>query len=506
MIKFIKIKENEFKYLYYIIPLITFSILHAYRPFYLGLIHDDWSIFVIPNQMTSKELLEYSISQFSDRPGIGLAYYTICFLWNGSIPILVFITSIFVAISAILLYLVLRKIEILLGNRSFSAEIATTAWIAFPWGLGYSVWNSGAVTLLCLILFLAHVLMTFSYVDSGKKWHLTASIAFLCSSFLTYEAFYLGFIPVSALLIILYKQNRKSIERILISLMSSTLIQISVIVLSLQSTPKEVGINILLLAGNFLYKLPIAILQPFGQLWPIIAVVLCIFLYYAAKATRNIENEKMQIYCLYFIACIFGIAVSTTPFSLAHYVIQGLGVFSRTTMAVNIWIAILVTVCLSLLKRHSSSALKGNIAIGSLIIVFIGTSTWHIQNWHRSWVRQQEILASFSAELLNRIPPGGLLVLDEPTRIGGVEVFDAPWDIMSAVYSKTEITGNLTNNKRPTIYPFYSDVPMIWDGEDTLEARPGMPVQATSVWMFSPTSGKLRQIEEAGKLSPSFLN
>ena len=99
------------------------------------------------------------------------------------------------------------------------------------------------------------------------------------------------------------------------------------------------------------------------------------------------------------------------------------------------------------------------------------------------------------------MPEGGVLVLDEPAYINGVEVFAAPWALSSAVYSNPAMAAYFEVKTKPRIVPLYDDVIVSWDGTDTLTLRPDMTVPAKSLWVFTPQKNLLRSVTSNGILS-----
>ncbi|MBL4786255.1 MAG: hypothetical protein JKY49_12590 [Cohaesibacteraceae bacterium] len=142
-------------------PPIVFGLLFFGRPFFLGFVHDDWSIFVVPHKLPWNEFVEFSFSSYQDRPVSRITLFLTNLAWNGSPQGLVMLASGIVALSAATLYLFLRQLEAATKQRTYAAEVGTTFWIVMPWGMGYSVWNSGSTTLFCMVLFLISAIFLF---------------------------------------------------------------------------------------------------------------------------------------------------------------------------------------------------------------------------------------------------------------------------------------------------------------------------------------------------------
>ena len=103
----IKKFTNLFLHYSFYIPIITFLALYVVRVFYLGQFHDDWDLFRAGNIKSFNDTL----LQFHDRPIIGLLFYGVNIFWNGSPVILSCLSSLLVAITAVLLFRFLKSIS-----------------------------------------------------------------------------------------------------------------------------------------------------------------------------------------------------------------------------------------------------------------------------------------------------------------------------------------------------------------------------------------------------------
>ena len=206
------------------------------------------------------------------------------------------------------------------------------------------------------------------------------------------------------------------------------------------------------------------------------------------------------------VATLFGVVIGTLPFSAAGYVIQGLGTSSRTTIGANIWICTAVALVLMAASKFELYLQRVGMISRALIVSLTAASAWQMTSWVHSWERQSKILSEFPYEFVRTMPEGGVLVLDEPPYINGVEVFAAPWALSSAVYSDPKMVGYVGAATRPRIVPLYDDVIVSWDGRETLTLRPNMTVPAKSVWVFTPQKNLLRRITSGGVLSAEKLS
>ena len=122
------------------IPILTFLIIHLFRPLNTGIYHDDWFHLYAPLLMSPLELDNLLIYEIGGRPLYALALFIIYKYWNGSITLLTIIMSNIVAITAISLYFFIKKLFDNENNNKKIALLCVSIWLSIPWGLGYSLW------------------------------------------------------------------------------------------------------------------------------------------------------------------------------------------------------------------------------------------------------------------------------------------------------------------------------------------------------------------------------
>jgi len=484
-----------------LIPFLVFLLLHAARPFLVGFFHDDWSIFVEPNLFSPQELLDYSIKSYSDRPILGLIFYIIASLWNGSPEIITLLSSAFVALSAIFLYVFLSRI-VRLSSRSNSAPaLITAAWIAIPWGFGYSLWPTGAMTLAGMIFFLGSSILLIDYMTQGTKYRLGLSLLALMISYLTYQANYLGFLGVIALTFALHPWTRSFYRRVSFALAGCLGVQILALIQVLLTTNKHTGLNPKLLLVNFIYSLPRSIHEALGEYVFLLLFIITALCFFSINEIRKHEPSKRRRLFFALVASFGGIIIGTLPFSLSGYGLQGIGIFSRTTVGTNLWLAVFLTVITLPLAEKRSAQKWMDFALISVLLILTTASIIRIQPWIQSWNRQKIILANFPLDSLKKMSPKDVVILNEPLEIMGITVFGAPWDITCAVYSRPEMRNLFSFKARPRIVPFYTDLPMVWNQETkSFAIRPGWETPADEVWIYTPAHNDLRKVTEGGTI------
>jgi hypothetical protein len=200
---------------------------------------------------------------------------------------------------------------------------------------------------------------------------------------------------------------------------------------------------------NILYHFPKAIITTFN----VFILIPLILVYYVIKENKEyIANDKNVI--IIFLISIF---ISMQVFTVAGYAISGIGVFSRTTMGINIWIVVFIgRIMLNIVNRTYEEDKINKLFNNVLIMIIILTTATIIQtlNWQKSWKRQNEILDNIPYIELLKLPNKSIVILNEPLDLNGITVFGASWDITSAIYSRTEMSEIRHYKSKPLFVPF----------------------------------------------------
>jgi len=486
------------------IPVIVFVSLFAPRIFVMGWYHDDWSLIVEPRYIGSVDYFDYVRTLYADRPLDGVPMALVHWLWDGRAATLNLVTSAFVAASGWSLYGYLRQLTSLAGDHTcIWPAMATAAWFAMPWALGYQLFATIALWLFSMVAFLIAAICWTGFMVHGGRHRLVFGSLAMLAAFLGYQAWYLGFFGIVGVALALAPPHDLLWRRARIVLLAGFAVQILAVTEALVTTQKTVGVNVFLTAANILVHLPRAFGSPFGPYWIVPLGLFAVMGAIAIRQTRFLPRETALRLALAFAASGAAMMIATLPFSAAGYAVTGLGVFSRTTMSVNLWCA----VSLAVLGMNAGAATPARwrmaAAFAMLIAAFATASAFRMGDWAASWRRQQEIVAAFPVSALEQMPADSVVAMDEPRSIGGVEVFAASWDISSAVYSRPDARTLFPQGKRPIIIPIYESAPMIWDGKETLTVLPGWIIPARALYLYTPATGTLIRQSQAVTLFSS---
>lgn len=461
-----------------------------------------------PSQLSTSDFRNFYLNTFKDRPLLGLILFGVSSLWAtnstwaGHPAFMVVLASSFVAMTALSFYIFLRRVEGIADVRGSAPALGVALWIAIPWGLGYSLWPVSSITTLTShFLFFGSSILFIDYMMKGGVWRAWGGVVALLASYLTYQSFYLAFVPLVVLLLSFKWHDGMVRRRAYYLLVLSSSVQLVCVLMALSVTGKSTAINMKLILANAGYFLPLAMAKSFGYFWFLPLILFLAFLVCGFSILKNLVKSERRMYAFALGSALLGVVVGTLPFSAAGYVIQGVGTGSRTTIGSNIWICTAVALVIMAASKSSLYSQRVGMISRALLVSLTAASVWQMTSWAHSWERQSKILSEFPYEFVRTMPEGGVLVLDEPPYINGVEVFAAPWALSSAVYSNPEMVKYFGPRTKPRIVPLFYDVIVSWDGKETLTLRPNMTVPAKSVWVFTPQKNLLRSITSGGVLS-----
>lgn len=485
------------------IPSLVYIAIYTFRVPYLGRFHDDWDLLNPENISSISSLIDY----YHDRPVIGLIFYLINVLSSGSPLSLSVLTSAIVALTASCLFYFLRKLNGLLYGNAFAPSIAVAFWLAIPWGLGYSLWPTGSVTLFAFCFFLVSLNFAIDYINSGSNKKLIISSLMMMLSFLTYQAWFLIYIPSLAIIYFVTPTSFKRFKFLIRIFFIYCICQALAIALTKSTGHKNIAIDEILLINNFYWAPLNSIRTSFANQSIFKAFsIACLYLTFSSIALLTCSSSPIRRNTTLFLwpTLIVGFVTSTVPYSLANYGLAGTGVTSRTTIGINFWLVIFFLVLMSATNQSKLSSLKTFIfksryLASSLIVgLLIYSNYLQTQIWIESWNRQEKILRSIPVETLKRIPSDAAIILEEPPWIKGVEVFAATWSINPAVSAHLKKIDWQDPDKHPTFYPALPDAKIEWTTNGDLITPWGIQKKVSSVWIFTPSLSSIQEVSSYG--------
>jgi hypothetical protein len=371
--------------------------------------------------------------------------------------------------------------------------LAGVAWLAFPWSLGYSAWP---VMLPPLLGMTAAIWSLVLVAGNPTRGRLVASGLLLCVGWTVYEATWFFWFPWAFLLILAARDGhiRRSFWLYFGGMAAA---QVFVVVANrllaaTTNTSKHFTGQVVstLETGQRLLHEQLA--PQLEGVWVPLAVALLALLLLAM--TMALRRRLLTVLLLQCVACLAGITVAVLLYAAAGYAIQWHGLFSRTTMPISFWLALLIGGLLQVTERSGTVArwlgrAAGVLACAAFAVGLIRES----HPWQQSWKEQRAVVAAFPADVLKLANPQTLVLMDLPRGPAPVYGFSAFWDISGALVSR--LPGAQTEAPADRAYATVLREPewrTTWDGEFVRQAwctSPDnilwkLPAERVFVWRY----------------------
>jgi hypothetical protein len=471
---------------------VAWLLLVAWRPYSFGFYHDDWPTVVMADRV--KNLFE--LFHEPSRPlylfslyGLRLVLGPSAWAWQAALALLHLLSAWGVA----------RAVHALPGSERETTPsvwpglLAGVAWLAFPWSLGYSAWP---VMLPPLLGMTAAIWSLVLVAGNPTRGRLVASGLLLCVGWTVYEATWFFWFPW-AFLIILTARDGPMRRSFWLYFGCIAAVQVFVVVANrllaaTTTTSKHFTGQVVstLETGQRLLQEELAT-QLEGVGAPLAVALLALLVLAMNVAVRRRSLSVLLLQCG---ACLAGIAVAVLLYAAAGYAIQWQGLFSRTTMPISFWLAMLIGGFLRVTESSGTvsrwlARSAGGLACAAFAIALIRES----HPWQESWKEQRAVVAAFPAEVLNLANPQTLMLMDLPRGAAPVYGFSAFWDISGALMSR--LPRSQTNSPVSHAYATVIREPELrttWDGEFVRQAwctSPNnilwkLPAQRVFVWRY----------------------
>jgi hypothetical protein len=461
----------------------------VWRPWFFGFIHDDWVLITPADQISDLTLAAgrsrplQMLMVLAAKPVVGQS----AMLWHmwGATTVLV---------SAICLQAFLSRVAAAtfgVGSHfGIVSAIIAGVWMILPWGYGYAAWPVMFAALTSVPLFCLCGYFSLD-LNPSRKTVMYAVTCFMLAG-LFYEAFWLAWLPLLGISWLIFKRIPASgLRRFIWLCIAFGIAQIML-----------TGLNFLLtywgsgggkqLAGNPVHMVYRSIVE-----WPALVKVvfpMSPFMLMASIAFGMIaialSGERWKASWVISMALIGGV-LAAAVFAAAGYKLQARGLFSRTTIALNIWMCVAAVIPVSMAVRNlaesgwlaairqqslrpwvygafqqvargcskflysvhvlgsmaiTKAATYRNEIISTAFLTFLMVVGWMLLNiataswqesrlWKRSWINQRKVIEAFPARsAAEHLRPGTLLVVDLPPRPDrSIEEFEAFWDIQFAL-------------------------------------------------------------------------
>ena len=492
--------------------LITFFILYLWRPLVLGFYADDWSIFtqrsVLNHQPFSlTRLLFYKTIHF-ERIGRSIPDFLTSSLFGNNPILWQSCLALLTLLSAFTLKKLIDSLFKLLNIENHHiGKMAAILWLSLPWLLGVTVWSASIPILLSGILFMTGGYLIFNGWLNKKTSVIIPSFLYLWC-LLMYEQFYFQFIFIIIFGFIAKIHKKINWKALFLPFLGLSIAQIIALywnryVALLAHTVKPIYSNWLgVFIGNLLSFYPKVISESNNELkrflLPLFIIFFLIIIFSIIKNLFNKENRKtLGFQLILLIIGILGLSLSIFVFSIVGYDFLGIGMISRTTLAVSFWLILTISILISIINIKPPLFLKKISLILYFLFLFIlsCSSFLRTMDWANAWKTQQNIIDQVPIEKIIATGKKPVILYIAPNTFNEVNIFLGIIDFTSALLNKyPEIPeGKVFIPHIPRIYPEYytfgktkiSFCYNIWDGETvTYNSDPYVKTNEVYLWNY----------------------
>ncbi|MCT0206233.1 hypothetical protein [Synechococcus sp. CS-1332] len=481
---------------------------YGFRPFSLGLYHDDWAIFLdSPSTGSTLSLIQV----FGNRPVLGLYHIATTWLSGGNLAVLHFYASLVVLGTALILRSFIRQLLhfVLESNGYVSSVIGACIWLVMPWTLGTSAWLTTNPTLFCVMGFaLAGTsLIRFWRGKAGLLPWFPLSILLSC---LAYEFFIPQFI---ILVCFFYAQSSRCIQKIpaqpVLRPLGWLLATYGVVYL-IRKFGESFGksavkayyadwlttffvnlksdfIRQSLPSNNWLLLLGLAI--------SIGLIGLTLISLFTEQALRGVRRS----FLVAILLCCLGYAASCLVPSFIGFRLTGTGVDSRSTIGVSLWIALFISLIFGIVSKSRMKPLKitGVTAFTFYSIVLSASMATQLSLWHDVWESESSLLRDIKQTSIEDVKRNSIIVLDGPISHKGIYGFASYWDFQAALHwtfpnrrdLKALVATDWWRVRRKGLHTVQSNAETVLADYNSEES-----------WVINSKSGELRQLLDGQSL------
>jgi hypothetical protein len=498
----------------WLLPAAVWLLVVAWRPAVLGFYHDDWATL----RPMSADLVAKFMTEQVSRPVYGLIMSAARLALPAEPLAYQLLLALLIAASALSIGLLGRRIAVLAGASPAAARwagaVVAATWIALPWTMGVSVWPTPFPAQVSVVAFCAIALAVLRDVPLRTKL-LTALPIFLGASLIS-ELFWLSFLPVLLILLATGSRwiDRERIRQAVVLGTGFVAVQGLLVLQNRLWVMLGIGINrsfnaawpdtawlsLSLVPSEFAK----AVLFPEAA-WALLAGMLGVAVVGAALAGR------LRFVAVTLVAMAAGMLLSLLLFALAGYRVESLGVFSRTTTVISVWLCLLPALAVAGAAGRPAM-LRGASVLLMLpfVALLAASSVRNTEAWITSWRFEQALLDSLPVERLRQARPGAFLVIDAQKPEGAVEGLEAFWDTSGAVYLRhPELRGVFT----PLAYRYMATAADVgkklttWTGTEVVQAwchTPGTPLwslaASAEVYVWSYPARQLVRLDAPATL------
>jgi hypothetical protein len=202
-------------------------------------------------------------------------------------------------------------------------------------------------------------------------------------------------------------------------------------------------------------------------------------------------HPKTKIIVNVFLGIGFGCLISIFIFALAGYRVESIGVFSRTTVVISVWLSFIPALFIGVADKFSSwFKWSLNSAPVLLLLILASSSIVNLQAWIISWDFQKELIKSIPVEeLIRNAEKDSFVLVDVNKPKNSVEGLEGYWDLSSALLNQypalREVFATNRNRQFATIID-RNRKQTTWDGSEIVQSWCHSP--QTTLWKLGAPS------------------
>ncbi len=435
-----------------------------------------------------------------------------------------------VGVTAWVLRLFLRRLLGSLGAGGEPlADFAVALWLAVPWSLGYSAWPVALPNMLSFLLFL---LAGIVLLRSRSIRSVAGASALFGASLLTYEAFYLQFLPLLALVaLILSVAPVRAVE-------APGIRSIAV----LWTAPGErrdfvwAGLGLLAVqlgavgwnrlaaelqpwtAKRFDHQwaqetlqsmsgLPrqLALALPLGRGVATAAVLVLLALMVAGvlRRPRPDRDTYLRVVAVVLVA-LCGLVLGVVVLSAAGYSLAALGRPSRTFISPNFWLLVGVVALFTLVRGGRHRGVQAVAGVALVVVLSLANINW-VREWAEIWQVEREMVAELPAEQLQGADAEALVLVRNGLMVENARVFPDSWSIGGAVVDGHPALRNGDGTYRRFV-PYKAGFHNYWNGNRLTQrvSSPGddrrLVFYGSELWIWDVALDRVVRWEARGEV------
>ena len=423
---------------------LVFIIFNIFLFLNLGLYNDDWLFYNISDQT----FYEWSLRVWNGEGGIirrhiVVPYYIILHLIP---PFFVYCISL---ILSLIIFIIFFDIIFKLVKKNIldthQHKVSTNLiliifliWYFFPFNIGGQFWITAIIHTKISAIFL---LLSIKFLIKKK---LFLSFLSLSLSFNSYEIFFFSYLPLS---LVFYYGGLVKKKDFQIYFIGSSLIQLfflfnkvrpdnSIDQIDYLNVISESFINIGKLFWSMYSSFPVE-LNIIFKIILLIIILLPIFYY----TFNSLKIYRKSFIYPFFILIILSVYLNSLVTTLGSYGYWGKGIFSRTMFMPSIVILFFLAMVIVLNSK------KTKFYIICLFLVIFSFFIKEINNWKNSKNIQNQIIENLNI-FDDYQKQKNLILFKGPCYYNGVDIFNATWDLNSAV--EINFPNLASNNFIPT--------------------------------------------------------